>query len=149
MYECESWTTEKAECPRTDAFELLCWRRLFRIPWTARRSALSILKEINPEYSLEALTLMLKLRYFGHLMWRDDSLKKKKTRCRKRLKVRGEGGSSRYDGLITSLTQWTWIWANLRWWWRTEEPGVLQSMELQRVRHDLMTEQQQHFLCGW
>ena len=71
-YGCESWTIEKAECRRIDAFELWCWRRLFRVPWTARRSNQSILKEISPEYSLEGL--MLKLQYFGHLMQRTDSL---------------------------------------------------------------------------
>ena len=68
MYRCESWTIKQAECQRTDAFELWCWRRLLRIPWTARRSNQSILKEINPEYSLEGLMLELKLQYFGHLM---------------------------------------------------------------------------------
>ena len=67
-YECESWTIKKAECRRTDAFELWCWRRLLRVPWTARRSNQSILKEISPEYSLEGLILKLKLQYFGHLM---------------------------------------------------------------------------------
>ena len=66
MYGCESWTIKKAECQRTDAFELWCWRRLLRVPWTARRSKQSILKEINPEYSLEGLMLKLKLEYFGH-----------------------------------------------------------------------------------
>ena len=76
MYGCESWTIEKAECQRTDAFELWCWRRLLRVPWTARRSNLSILKEISPEYSLEGLVLKLKLQYFGHLMERTDSLEK-------------------------------------------------------------------------
>ena len=76
MYGCESWTTNKAECWRIDAFELWCWRKLLRVPWTARRSNQSILKEISPEYSLEALTLKLKLQYFGHLMWRTDSLEK-------------------------------------------------------------------------
>ena len=74
MYGCESWTTEKAEHQRIDAFELWCWRRLLRVPWTARRSNQSILKEISPEYSLEGLTL--KLQYFGHLMQRADSLEK-------------------------------------------------------------------------
>ena len=74
MYGCERWAIKKAECLRIDAFELWCWRRLLRIPWTARRSDQSILKEINPEYSLEGL--MLKLQYFGHLMWRADSLEK-------------------------------------------------------------------------
>ena len=74
MYGCESWTRKKAERWRIDAFELWCWRRLLRVPWTARRSNQSMLKEISPEYSLEGLMLKLKLRYFGHLMWRTDSL---------------------------------------------------------------------------
>ena len=76
MYGCESWTIKKAERRRTDAFELWCWRRLLRVPWTARRSNQSILKEINTEYSLEGLMLKLKLQYFGHLIWRTDSLEK-------------------------------------------------------------------------
>ena len=76
MYGCERWTIKKAECWRIDAFELWCWRRLLRIPWTARRSNQSILKEISPEYSLEGLILKLKLQYFGHLMWKFNSLEK-------------------------------------------------------------------------
>ena len=76
MYGCESWTVKKAECQRIDTFELWCWRRLLRVPWIARRSNQSILKEINPEYSLEGLMLKLKLQYFGHLMLRADSLEK-------------------------------------------------------------------------
>ena len=76
MYECEHWNIKKAKCLRIDAFELWCWRRLLRVPWTARRSNHSILKEISPEYSLEGLILKLKLQYFGHLMWRTDSLEK-------------------------------------------------------------------------
>ena len=76
MYGCESWTIKKADCQRIDAFELWCWRRLLRVPWTARRSNQSILKEINPEYSLEGLMLKLKLQYFGHLIGRTDSLEK-------------------------------------------------------------------------
>ena len=76
MYGCESWTRKKAECWRIDAFELWCWRRLLRVPWTARRSNQSILKEIRPGCSLEGLMLKLKLQYFGHLMWRVDSLEK-------------------------------------------------------------------------
>ena len=76
MYGCESWTIKKAECQRIDAFELWCWRRLLRVPWTARRSNQSILKEISPEYSLEGLMLKLKLQYFGHLMQRTDSFEK-------------------------------------------------------------------------
>ena len=76
MYGCESWTIKKAECQRIDAFELWCWRRLLRVPWTAERSNQSILKELNPEYSLEGLMLKLKLQYFGHLMQRTDSLER-------------------------------------------------------------------------
>ena len=76
MYGCESWTIKKADCWRIDAFKLWCWRNLLRVPWTAGRSNWSILKEISPEYSLEGLILKLKLQYFGHLMWRTDSLKK-------------------------------------------------------------------------
>ena len=76
MYGCESWTVKKAECQRIDAFELWCWRRLLRVPWTARRSNQCILKEISPGYSLEGLMLKLKLQYFGHLMRRDDSFEK-------------------------------------------------------------------------
>ena len=76
MYGCESWTVKKAECRRTDAFELWCWRRVFRVPWTARRSNQSILKEISPGISLEGMMLKLKLQYFGHFMRRLDSLEK-------------------------------------------------------------------------
>ena len=76
LYGCECWAIKKAECQRIDAFELWCWRRLLRVPWTARRSNQSILKEISPEYSLERLMLKLKLQYFGHLMWRTDSFEK-------------------------------------------------------------------------
>ena len=76
MYGCQSWTIKKAECQRIEAFELWCWRRLLRVPWTARRSNQSILKEINPEYSLEGLMLKLKFQYFGHLIWRANSLEK-------------------------------------------------------------------------
>ena len=89
MYGYESWTIKKAECRRIDAFELRCWRRLLRVPWTARRSNQSILKEISPEYSLEGPMLKLKLQYFGHLMRRTDSLKR--PRCWERLKAGGEG----------------------------------------------------------
>ena len=76
VYRCENWNIKKAECQRIDAFELWCWRRLLRVPWTERRSNQSILKEINPEYSLEGLMLKMKLQYFGHLMPRMDSLEK-------------------------------------------------------------------------
>ena len=105
MYGCESWTTKKAEHQRTDAFELWCWRRLLRVPWTARRSNQSILKEISPEYSLEGLILKLKLQYFGHLMRRGNSFVNTmmlgKTEGERRIDDR-EGG-----GWMVSLTQWT------------------------------------------
>ena len=91
-YRCESWTIKRADGQRVDAFELWCWRRLLRVPWTARRSNQSILREINPGYSLEGLMLKLKLQYFGHLIQRTDSLEK--TLMLERLKERGEGHDS-------------------------------------------------------
>ena len=103
-YGCVSWTIKKAEHQRIDAFELWCWRRLLRVPWTARRSNQSILKEINPEYSLERLMLKLKLQYFGHLMQRTDSLEKPlmlgKTEGRRR---RGQQRMRWLDGITNSM----------------------------------------------
>ena len=110
MYGCESWTVKKAECRRIDAFELWCWRRLFQVPWTARRSNRSILKETSPEYSLEGLMLKLKLQYFGHLMQRTGSFEK--TWCWERLKAGGEGDDRGWDGYMASPTKWTWVWVN-------------------------------------
>ena len=124
MYGCESWTIKKAECQRTDAFELWCWRRLLRVPWTARKSNQSILKEISPEYSLEGLMLKLKFQYFGNLMWRTDSLEK----SWERLKARGEGDDRGWDGWMASPTQWNWVWVGSGHWWWTGKPGMLQSM---------------------
>ena len=106
MYECESWTIKKAECQRIDAFELQCWQRLLRVPWTARRSNQSILKEISLEYLLVGLMLKLKLQYFGHLIQRTDSLEK--TWCWERLKM-GEGDDRGWDGWMASPTQWIWV----------------------------------------
>ena len=91
-------------------------------------------KGISPEYSLEGLMLKLKLQYFGHLMWRTDLFQK--TLMLGRLKVGEEGDDRRWDGLMASLTQWTWVWVGSGSWWRTGKPGVLQSMGLQRARHD-------------
>ena len=99
MYGCESWTIKKAECPRIDAFELWCWRRLLRVQWTARRSNQSILKEINPEYSLEELMLKLKLQYFGHLMQRADSFEKTLMLG----KIRGRQRMRWLDGITDSV----------------------------------------------
>ena len=129
MYGCESWTIKKVECWRTDAFEPWCWRWLFRVPLTARRSNQSILKEISPEYSLEGVMLKLKLQYFGHLIWRCE-----------RLKAGREGDDRGWNGWMASPTQWTWVWASSRSWWWTGKPGVLQSTGSHRVRHDRVTE---------
>ena len=129
MYWYESWTIMKTEHQRIDAFELWCWRRLLRVPWTARSNQ-SILKETNPEYSLKELMLKLKLpQYFGHLMWRTNSLEKTLMLG----KIEGRRGDRGWDGLMVSLTQWTSVWANSGREWRTRKPGVLQSMWLQRV----------------
>ena len=102
MYGCENWTIRKAECQRIDAFELWCWRRLLRVPWTARRSNQSILKEISPERALEGLMLKLKLQHFGHLRRRTDSFEK--TLMLK--KIGGEGDNRGRDGWMASLTRW-------------------------------------------
>ena len=138
MHGCESWTVKKAEQWWIDAFELWCWRRLLRIPWTARRSNQSILKEIDPEYSLEELMLKLKLQYFGYLMWRADSLENTlmlgKIEGRRR---RGQQRMRLLDGITDSVDM---SLRNSRSYWWTGKPGVLQSMGSQRVRHDWATE---------
>ena len=134
MHGCESWTIKKAEHWRIDAFELWCWRRLLRVPWTARRSNQSILNEISPEYWLEGLMPKLKLQYFGHLMWRTDSLEK--TLMLGKIESRRRGWQMRW--LEASLTWWTWFWVGSRSWW-TGQSGVLQSMVSHRVGHDWMT----------
>ena len=105
MFGCESWTVKKAECQRIDAFQLWCWRRLLKVPWRARRSNHSVLREINPEYSLEGLMLKLKLHYFGHLMWTDNSLEKSlmlgKIKGRRR---RGHQRMRWLDGITDALS---------------------------------------------
>ena len=131
------WTIKKAEHRRIDAFELWCWRRLLRVPWTARRSNRSILKEISPECSLEGLMLKLKLQYFGH---RKELTHLKRPRRWEGLKARGEGDDRGWDSWMASPTQWTWVWVNSGSWWWTGRPGVLQSMGSQRVGHNWATE---------
>ena len=138
MYGCESWTIKNAEHWRIDVFELWCWRRLLRVPWTASRSNQSILKEISPGCSLEGLMLKLKLQYFGHLLWRVDSLEK--TLMLGGIGAGKEGDNRGWDGWITSPTRWTWVWVNSGSWWWTGRRGVLLFMESQRVRHDWATE---------
>ena len=129
MYGCESWTINKTEHQRIDAFELWCWRRPLRVPWTARWSNQSILKEINPEYSLEGLMLKLKFQYFGHLMQSTGSLEK--TLMLGKIEGRRRRGQQSWDGCVASPTQWTWVWASSGRWRRTVKPGMLQSMRSQ------------------
>ena len=162
MSECECWTIKKAEHHRIDAFffpffkfkfiyfnwrlitlqywcfELCHWRRLLRVPWTARITKPSIVKEISPEYSLEGLMLKLNLQYFGHLMQRTDSLER--PWYWERLKVGGEGDNRGWDGWMASLTRWTWVWVNSGSWWWTGRPGMLRFTGSQRVGHDWATD---------
>ena len=135
---------KKGECQRTDAFKLWCWRRLLRVPWIARRSNQLTLKEISPEYSFEGL--MLKLQYFGHLMQRVDSLEKilmlGKIEGRKR---RGQQRMRWLDGITDSMGM---SLSKLRKIVKAGKPSVLQSMGSQRIRHNLVTEQQQQVVCS-
>ena len=138
MYECVSWTVKKAECQRIVAYELWCWRKLLRAPWTVRRSNQSILKEISPGCSLEGLMINLKLQYVGHLTWRVDSLAK--TLMQREIGGRRRRGQQRMICQMASPTRWTWIWVNSRSWWWTDSPGVLRFMRSQRVRFAWATE---------
>ena len=123
MYGYESWTIKRAEWRRIDAFELWCWRRLLRVPSTARRSIQSILKEISPEYSLEGLRLKLKLQYFGHQMRRTDLLEK--TLILEKIKGRKRRGWERIRWLNVMTNSRTWVWVSSGSWWWTGRPGVL------------------------
>ena len=137
MYRCKSWTM-KTEHRIIDVFKLWYWRRLLRVPWTARRSNQSILKEINLEYSLEGLILKLKLQYFVTLC--KELTYWKRPWCWERLKAGGERGDRGWDGWMASLTQRTWVWVGSRSWWWTWKPGMLLFAGSQRVGHDWMTE---------
>ena len=134
MYGCESWTIKKTESGKIDALELRCWRRLWRVPWMARRSNHSVLKEINPEYSLEGLMLKLKLKYFGHLMRRADSMERSLTLGKIEGKRRREWQRTRWSDSITNSMNMnvSKLWETVKDW----KPGMLQSMRSQRVRHD-------------
>ena len=138
MYGCESWTVKKAEFWRINAFELWCWRRLLRVPWIARRSNQSILKEISPGCFLEewcwssnSSTLATSCEELTH--W-------KRLWCWEGLGAGGEGDDRGWDGWMASLTLWTWVWVNSWSWWWTGRPGVLQFMGSQRVGHDWATD---------
>ena len=132
IHGCESWTMKKAESQIIDAFELWCWRRLLRVPWTARRSNQSILKEISPGCSLGGLMLKLKLQYFGHLIWSIDSCEElthwKRPWCWEGLVAGGEGHGRGWDGWMASSTWWAWVWVNSGSWWWSGRPGVLRFM---------------------
>ena len=131
-------TVKKAERQRIDAFVLSCWRRLLRVPWTARRSNQSILKETSPGISLDGMMLKLKLQYFGHLLQKLTHWKR--LCCWEGLGEGGEGDDRGWDGWMASLTRWTWVWVNSGSCWWTGRPGMLWFMGSQRIRHDWVTE---------
>ena len=141
MYGCESWTIKKTEHRRTDAFKWWCWRRLLRVPWIARRADQLILKEVNPEYSLEGLMLKLKLPYFGHLMQRADSLEK--TLMLGQDWGKEEKGVTENEMVKCNIDSMDMSLNKLLGIVKAGKPGVLQSTGSWRVRHDLVTEQQQ------
>ena len=138
MYGCESWTIKRAEHRRIDAFELWCWRRVLRVPWTARRSNQSILKEISPVMHWKDWCWCWNSNTLA--TWCEELTCLEKPSCWERLKVGREGDDRGWDGWMASLTWWTWVWVNSGSWWWTRRPGVLPSVELQRVRHNWATE---------
>ena len=141
IYGCERWSTKKAECQRIDAFKLWPWRRLLRVPWTSKRSNKSVLKEINPEYSLEGQVLKLKLQSFGHLMRRANSLEN--TLLLGKIEGKRRRGQQRMRWLDSIIDSMDMNLSKLWRQWRTGKPGVVQSMGSQRVGHDLWTDWQQ------
>ena len=139
MYGCESWAIKKVECQRIDAFYLWCWRRLLRVPWTAKRSNQSILKEINSEYSLEGQCWSWSSNLLA--TWYEELTHWKRPWCWERLKTGGEGDDRGWEGWMASPTQWTWVWANSRRWWRTGSLAWCSPWG-HRVRHEWVTEEQ-------
>ena len=134
MSGCENWTIKKAECWRIDAVELWCWRRLLRVPWTARRSNQSILKEINPEYSLKDGWRSWSPNTLA--TWWEEPTHWKRPWCWERSKAVEEGDDRGWDGWMPSLTRWTWVWASSGSWWWSGRPGMLWFMGSQRVGHN-------------
>ena len=142
MYGCENWTIKKVECQRIDAFELWCWRRLLRVPWTARSNQQSYRKSV---LNIHWKMLKLKLQNTGHLMWRTDSLEK--TLMLGKIEGRREGNDRAWDGWMASQIGWTWLWTSSGSWWWTGKAGRLQSMGSQRVRHNWVTEPNRTEIC--
>ena len=138
MYGCESWTIKNAECQRIDAFELWCWRRILRVPWTARRANQSILKEISPEFHWKDWCWSWNSNILDP--WCKELTHWKRPWCRERLKEGGEGDDRGWNGWMASPTQWTWVWVNSGSCWWTGRPDMLQSMGSQRLGHDSVTE---------
>ena len=125
MYGCENWTTKKAECRRINAFELWCWRRLLRVPWTARRSNQSILKKSVLNFHWKDWCWSWNSNTLA--TWCEGLTHWKRPWCWAKLKVGGEGDNRVWDGWMSSPTRWTWLWVGFRRWWWTGKPGVLQS----------------------
>ena len=138
MCGCESWTVKKAQRRRIDAFELWCWRRLLRVPWNARRSNQSILKEISPGISLGGM--MLKWNSSTLATSCEELTHWKRLWCWEGLGAGGDGDDRGWGGWMASLTWWTWVWVSSGSWWWTGRPGVLQIMGLQRVGHNWVTD---------
>ena len=138
MYGCESWTIKKAECWRSDAFELWCWRRLLRVPWTARRSNQSILKKST--LNIHWKDWCWSWSYNSLATWCEELTRLKRPWCWESLKAGGERDNRGWDGWMASLTRWTCVWVSSWSWWWTGKPDILQSMRSQRVKHNWGTE---------
>ena len=145
MFSSKSWELNPKEHQKPYAFELWCWRRCLRVPWTARKSNQSILNEINPEYSLE-ICWCWNWRSNTLATWFEELTHWKRPWCWERMRAGREGDDKGWDGWVPSPTWWTWVWASSGRWWRTGKPGVLQSMGSRTVRHEWATEQQ-HINC--
>ena len=141
MYGCESWPIKKAEHWRIEAFEMWCWKRLLRVPWTARRSNLP--SESKSAWNIHWKDWCWSWNSNTLTTWCEELTHWKRPWCCERLKVWGEGDDRGWDGWMTSLTQWTWVWVRSGSWWWTGRSGVLQSMGSKRAGHNLLTEQQQ------